>query len=414
MKRMLLVLVVVALLVGCERKPEDLEVWRTAEGGYEKITEWAKSGEESLAVRARAVQILIEEQQISQLQPLFESITDAQVKKQLVEAAMKTVETLWATQDQPRMTDEIKEKGGQIAVGESKAVLAKDAAFFLHPHAEGATKERIEAILAEWMSEDQDLRTQLGSTTVGQLLPMSGEAGMKSMIKWLEETTKPATVQDNVFRHVEDQAIRGELAKVLVKRAEAAHPNVEGELEIALLKNDHPNIVPYLEKAIKDAAVPAKTKDGYMDAVVRAQGEKSTAFFSDMVSTQTGLLRWVAAQRLIEVRGKAGILVAANALPLDAQSYAGEDLQKESEIFCNFVSTEMKELGVTTISDVLTRGLESDRWPARLISLRCIEISKASDLKGAVEAMKADKTSLAWGGGTTTLGKLATEVAAGL
>lgn len=414
MKRMLLVLVVVALLVGCERKPEDLEVWRTAEGGYEKITEWAKSGEESLAVRARAVQILIEEQQISQLQPLFESITDAQVKKQLVEAAMKTVETLWATQDQPRMTDEIKEKGGQIAVGESKAVLAKDAAFFLHPHAEGAAKDRIEAILAEWMSEDQDLRTQLGSTTVGQLLPMSGEAGMKSMIKWLEETTKPATVQDNVFRHVEDQAIRGELAKVLVKRAEAVHPNVEGELEIALLKNDHPNIVPYLEKAIKDAAVPAKTKDGYMDAVVRAQGEKSTAFFSDMVSTQTGLLRWVAAQRLIEVRGKAGILVAANALPLDTQSYAGEDLQKESEIFCNFVSTEMKELGVTTISDVLTRGLESERWPARLVSLRCIEISKASDLKGAVEAMKADKTSLAWGEGTTTLGKLATEVAAGL
>lgn len=414
MKRILLVLVVVALLVGCERKPEDLEVWRNAEGGYEKITDWAKSGDEPMAVRTRAVQILIEEQQISRLQPLLESITDPKIKSQLVEAAMKTVETLWATQDQPRLTDAIKEQGGQVAVGESKTVIAKDAAFFLHPHAEGATKTRIEAILAEWMSEDQDLRTQLGSTTVGQLLPTAGEAGMKSMIAWLEETTKPATVQDNVFRHVEDQAIRGELAKVLVKRADAAHPNIEGELEIALLKNDHPNIVPYLEKAIKDDAVSAKTKDGYMDAVVRAQGEKSTAFFSDMVSTQKGLLRWVAAQRLIEIRGKAGILVAANALPLDAQAFAGEDLQKETEIFCNFVSTEMKELGVSTISDVLTRGLESERWPARLLSLRCVETSKATDLKRVVEGLTADKTSIAWGEGTTTLGKLATEVAAGL
>jgi len=415
MKRILLTILVALVAFGCSRTPEDLEVWRNAEGGYEKITAWAQSSSEPMPVRVRAVQILLEEKQLQTLQPLMGSVSDPAAKKALIDGAMVTIEKMWATQDQPKMSKDVKEKGGQIAVGESEAVLAKDAAFYLHPHAEGAVKERIEAILAEWISEDQDLRTQLGGTTVGQLLPYAGPNGIKSMLSWLEETTRPATVQDSIYQHTDDEKIKGELAKVLVRRAEAAHPDVTGELEIALLKNGHAGVVSYLEKAIKDPNVPAKVKDGYMDAIVRNMGDRSTGIFSDLVGSQEGLLRWVSAQRLIEIRGKAGILLAANALPLDSKAYANEDLEKETEIFCNFVSTEMKELNVTTISDVLARGLESDRWPTRLVSIRCAQISGATDLKSTIAGMSKDRTAIApWGGGKTTLGMIASESAAAL
>lgn len=415
MKRLLVILIVMSLAVGCSRKPEDLEVWRDAEGGYEKIEAWAKSPEEPMDVRVRAVQILLEERQLHTLTPMMEAVTDPATKKTLVDGAMVTIEEMWKAQDQPKLDETTKAKGGQVAVGDSKTVVAKDAAFYLHPHAEGAAKERIEAILAEWISADQDLRTQLGGTTVGQLLPYTGPKGLESAVGWLKETTRPATVQDSIFQHTEDEKIKEELGKVLLERAEAAHPDVSGELEIALLKNGSSAVVPYLTKAIKDPNVPAKTKDGFMDAIVRAQGERATGIFTDLVGTQEGLLRWVSAQRLIEIRGKAGILVAANALPLETGVYANEDLNEETEIFCNFVSTEMKELNVTTIADVLERGLDSERWPTRMVALRCAEIAKVSELKAKIDGMTKDRTAIApWDGGKTTLGDLATQASAAL
>ena len=70
--RLLIALATSSLLLGaCERKPEDLEQWRNAKGGMEKMVEWAKSKEESQAVRERAVQILMEEGQALKIQQLL-------------------------------------------------------------------------------------------------------------------------------------------------------------------------------------------------------------------------------------------------------------------------------------------------------------------------------------------------------
>ncbi|MEZ4462798.1 MAG: hypothetical protein R3E66_24340 [bacterium] len=405
-------LVSLTIAWGCDRKPEDLEVWRTAEGGYEKLAEWAKSAEEPDAVRIRAIEILIEENQVSDLKPLFDGMADDATRAKFADAIFPTVDKLWQTQDQPKLTDDVKENGGQIKVGDSKAVVAKDVAYFMQPYAQ-ARKADYENILATWMSADQDLRTQLGATTVGQVMPRAGAGGMEAMKKWLGETAKPATVQRNVMEFAkDDKAIMGEVANILVKRANEKHPDIEGELEVALLENEHPNLLPYLEKAINDPKAPNKLKDGFMDAIVRIQGEKATPFFAEVVRTQNGLLRWVAAQRIIELRGKAGILVAANALPLEFEAYADEDLKKETEFLCNFISTEMKEQGVDSISTELKRALESERWPVRVVALRCAEITQDKSIKSNVEALSGSKDALpAFGDAKMTIGKFASEVA---
>ena len=405
-------LVSLTIAWGCDRKPEDLEVWRTAEGGFEKLAEWAKSAEEPDAVRVRAIEILIEENQVSDLKPLFDGMADDATRAKFADAIFPTVDKLWQAQDQPKLTDDVKENGGQIKVGDSKAVVAKDVAYFMQPYAQ-ARQADYENILATWMSADQDLRTQLGATTVGQVMPRAGAGGMEAMKKWLGETAKPATVQRNVMEFAkDDKTIMGEVANILVKRANEKHPDIEGELEVALLENEHPNLLPYLEKAINDPKAPNKLKDGFMDAVVRIQGEKATPFFAEVVRTQTGLLRWVAAQRIIELRGKAGILVAANALPLEFEAYADEDLKKETEFLCNFISTEMKEQGVDSISTELKRALESERWPVRVVALRCVEITQDKSIKAEVAALSGSKDALpGFGDPKMTIGKFAAEVA---
>ncbi len=409
------VLVALGFVWGCERKPEDLEIWRSSEGGFEKLAEWAKSPSEPDAVRVRAIEILIEEDQVSDIMPLFEAMPDPATRTKFADAIYPSVEKMWALQDQPSLSEDVKEQGGQVKVGDSKSVVAKDVAFFMQPYA-SAKKENYENILGEWMSKDQDLRTQLGATTLGQVMPRSGSKGLQSMLTWLETTAKPASVQRNVMEFAKDDPkIMGELATILVKRANEKHPDIEGELEIALLENNHSNLMPYLEKAINDPAAPNKLKDGFMDAIVRIQGEKATPFFSEVVRKQTGLLRWVAAQRIIELRGKAGILVAANALPLEADAYTAEDLKKETEFLCNFISTEMKEQGVDSIASELTRGLQSERWPVQVVSLRCAEIAKETAVKADVEKLSSSKTSLpGWGEAKMTVGQFASEVSAKL
>ncbi len=396
---------------GCERSPEDLEEWRNAKGGYEKMVEWAKSPEEPMPVRERAVQILVEEGQANQIQMLMEEISDEEVRAKLADAALPTVQSMWDKQDQPSMKDAT--ESGQVAVGESETVDAKDTAFFLQPYAKGETQKKYEEILASWVSEERDLRTKLGSTTVGQVMPRAGDAGMQAMMKWLEETETPDTVQYQVLQHTDDPEIKNSMARVLTKRAKEALPEINNSLEVALMQNQGTDIVPILEEAIKHEGVAAKTKDAFMDAIVKIQGDRATGFFADLVRTEKGLLRWVAAQRLIEVRGKAGILAAANALPLEYEAYEGEDLGKEMGITCNFVSTEMAELGIEDINPELERGLSSARWPARAMSLKCIEVARAAELKPKVEELKSSKDKVpGWGDdGVTTIGKIATQVA---
>ncbi|QDG52509.1 hypothetical protein FIV42_17745 [Persicimonas caeni] len=418
MKRLkhLAVLIVTLLLVatsfGCERKPADLEEWRTAKGGMEKMQEWAQSGEEPRPVRVRAFEILVEEGEGNALPPTLEGVEDEKLRAEMVEAAVPIVVSKWEKQDMPKLSGDVKEKGGRIAAGASESVEAKDAAYFLHPFAKGESQKKLESIIGEWMSTDWQLRNQLGSTTLGQIAPRAGESGTESLIKWLEEAVQPSTVVTMINKHGDDKTKQA-AAKVLRKRAEEEHPELGKSLQIALLSLEHEELSPYFKKAITDPNSPNELVDASMDALVRIEGEKAAPFFSDLVKNRSGLLRWVSATRLVEVMGKPAFTYVAAGLPVEMDSYPtadSKDLVENTQYFCKMYHGEMKDEKVESVSDQLTRGLNSSRWPARMLALQCARIFKADDLKDQISALTSDRQGLPGWGEKKTVGDLASEV----
>lgn len=405
-------LITLILLASCDRTPESLEDWRKAEGGVEKISDWAGSEKESDAVRDRAIEILIEDEHFDTIVPIFKKITNKATQERLANVGMKIVETKWAKKDWPKIGNGTKSETGIVKVTHSDSVAAKDFAYYLHPFANATDQKKIEKILGEWTSQDRDIRTQLGKITIGQATSRAGEEGMKNMLNWIANTKKVATIARKIRKGASDE-LKLKLDEGIRKRAEAVHPDLQAnEIKVAVLETETSAILPYLNKAIRSPKTPGPLVDGLMDALVRIQGPKSTSLFSELVSKRKGLIRWVSATRLIEVRGKSGILLAAKALPVDINAYELKEgtLEKESGIFCNFVDTEMKERKVKDISDILKRGLESNRWPVKMLALRCIEISKQNQLKTNASALINDKTPLEGFKDVKTIGQLAKKV----
>jgi hypothetical protein len=398
-----------ALAMGCKRSPEDLEPWRNAKGGVEKLSDWAASPDESIEVRKRAVEILVEDGHAQRLPMVLNRIQDEAVRKQIAAGALPAIEKLWAAQDIPVLTEEMKKGGGEMLVGDSKSARAKDAAYVLHAYVDGEHQKRLEAILAEWVSKDQELRNQLGNATIGQILPRAGgSSAVEKALVWLEETHLPGTVARTLREHADDE-IKGKMADILKRRAEEAHPNLSRELEVAVLEVEHANIVPYLQKAIQDPASPPGLIQGAMTSMLRIQGERAAPFLTNTVTEKAGLLRWVAANRLITLRGKAGLLNIALALPLESDTY-GSSLQEDITQLCNLFATEMKEQGVTHVSDVLERALTNNRWPAQVIGLSCAATTKSADVKPSVAALKTNRQPIPGWKGDMTIGRLATDV----
>ena len=71
---LVMLLASMSFALGCERSVEDVEKWRNAKGGMDKMVTWAKSSEEPMPVRKRALRVLIEQDEILKLQPLFDGI----------------------------------------------------------------------------------------------------------------------------------------------------------------------------------------------------------------------------------------------------------------------------------------------------------------------------------------------------
>ncbi len=405
-------LMLLATAFGCERKPEDLEEWRNAKGGMDKMEEWASSSEEPKDVRIRAVQILVEEGQANALQPIFDNIEDGEVRTDMIAGALPIVVEKWEAQDIPELDDELKEKGGTMQAGASESVLAKDAAYFLQPHAKGETKEKLESILAEWMSKDWQLRNQLGRTTLAQIAPRAGKAGMKSLVLWTEEAVQPHQPVEVVKEHGDDET-KAKVAKALVKRAEEDHPELDDSMQTAIFTFDNKAVVPYLEKAASDPKSSPTLIDRSMNALVRVQGERATPFFADLVKNRQGTLRWVAATRIVEVMQKPAFLNVATGLPVEMDSYPPVDedgLKSDTAYFCNMYHGEMEDNEIDSVSDQLTRGLDSSRWPARVLALRCAHVFKAKDLTDKIESLTDDSQKIPGWGETKTIGELAEEV----
>ncbi len=380
-------------LIGCERTPEDLEKWRNAQQGMEKMVEWATSPDEPKDVRVKATQILIEENSVSKLTDVFEDVEDGPVRQAMMRATVEKIEEMWNKQDFPTVDEETEEKGGRIQVGDSKAVQAKDAAYFLIPFAEGPQKKKLQSILADWLSKDWQLRDQLGRTNLSQVVPRAGAQGMKNAIRWIEKTDRPGTVTSNLLQNADD-AMKQEIAETVAARAESAHPDLSGELMSAVMQVEDDAIVGYLQKAITDPKSSPKLVDGAMERLKVIKGKLATSFFADLISNYQGKLRWAAVNDLIDLRGKAGIRSAATSLPLDKESYAFPEegsFQDDVKWFASFVVGKMAEDGVNSISDQLSQMLSSDRWPSEVLAMSTALRAATSDKEAEKQLLDPGK-----------------------
>jgi hypothetical protein len=432
MKLIGLMLVVGLLGAGCERKPEDLEQWRNAKGGMERMEGWAKSPKESLAVRTRAIEILIEQDMINSLPPIFDALKGDPAQQELVKTAVRKLGEMWAKQDFPRMDEKTKEQGGQIAVGDSQAIKAKDGAYYLHPYAQGEEKAQLEKILTEWVSEDHDLRDQLGGTTLAQVLPRATKEALPGFIKWLEKARKPAQIARQI-RESKDNSPEMQAAAVKLldaKIIEVAKARKEellsggevvgsvSELRIAITEvaPNTPGQIELLEEAILSETAPGEFIDLAMDTLVKVQKERATPFFNKLVTSSKGLKRWVAVTRLIEVRGRPGVLQAVNALPLEATAYEAGELEENVKYFCNFLKSEFEAQQIKDqLEPTVKQLLATSRWPAQLLGVECAELHKVASAKAEVTALAGQKQALpGWGDGKVTLGARAKAVAGAL
>lgn len=417
-QRLWVVLLLLSLsLSACERKPEDLEKWRNAKGGTEKMMQWAKSKKEPMPVRKRAVEILLEQNESIKLPPLLDDIKDEKTRQELAGACVPIIEKLWEAQDFPKLDEKLKTEGGQIKVSDSKAVRAKDAAYYLHPYVNEADRAKLEKILTEWLKEDHILRDQLGRTTLGQILPRAGKSGFAGMMVWFETADNPGQVAREIRRHA-DENTKKEFAKKVFEVADKKHPEISDELSTVILETEDEIIIPYLERAIMDEKSPAVLVDDATDALVRLSGPKASIFFTKLIAEQQGLRRWVAVTRMIELRGKDGVIQGANALPLETDKYVqGVEggFGKESSIFCNFVKSSYEEKKLGEFEPEIKKLLTSSRWPAQALGLRCVEKHKLTGLKAEVEALSTSTQAIpGWAAEPKTVGDVAKEIAATL
>lgn len=406
----LFALATLTLAVGCERSPEDLEDWRNAKGGVDKLEGWATSEEEPEDVRIRAIEILVEDNHFNNLNSALEDIEDDELRHKMVASAADIVEEKWEKQDMPDMDDDSKEDG-TVEVGQSQSVEAKDAAYYLYPHADEETKEVFEKILAEWISDDWELRDQLGRTTLAQVTPYAGDEGRDNLLNWLEETPRPDKATETIQKHTGDKT-QEKAAKVLLERAKDEYPNLSEEMQVALFKYEHEALSPFLKEIVEDEEATPQLIDRAMNALVRNEGDRSAPFFSDLVKERQGTLRWVSATRIIEVMGKPGFSNVASSLPVETDAYDTEEegaLTEDVTYFCNMYHTEMDKEDVSSVSDQLEKGLESSRWPARMLAIQCARNFEADELKEGIEELTSDDQQLPNWDEPTTVGDLAEE-----
>jgi hypothetical protein len=150
-----------------------------------------------------------------------------------------------------------------------------------------------------------------------------------------------------------------------------------------------------------------------MDALVRAEGKKAAPFFTDLVKNKQGLLRWVSATRLVEILGKPGFKYVASGLPVEMDSYPGVDkasLKEDTQYFCNMYQGEMKDAEVDSVDSELTWGMQSSRWPARLLALQCARIFQAKALTDEIGKLESDSQSIPGWGERATIGGIAKDI----
>ncbi len=402
--------------LGCDRSPEDLEDWRNAQGGMAQLSQWAQDEGEPMDVRIRAVQIIVEEGADTILPRTLDGINE-QERQQILVATMPTIEAMWQEQDFPELTDEMREEGAQIPIEDFVAVRAIDAIYRLMPYLKGEEKEKGQQILRDWMSEDQELRTQLADASIPLLLPLAGDGAAELLSEWIVETYDPRELAASLRRHAPDEEAHRVIDAAIAERAKKKHPELTSELEHAVVEAQSDGIAPYLEQLLLDDAVRDELFQAALNTSVEALGEEASPILSQVIKQRPGNHRWAAATNLIDARGVAGLLDIANALPDDSDAYTdGDDdeLRNRATYICNYVNTNIERGDIEEDLDVLSELIGAERWINQVIGLQCAARTEARQLSDDIQALSDASTSIPAWGQRVTVGQFAAHVHEGL
>ena len=410
---LLFAIITVSLLfaLGCKRSPEDLEQWRNARGGMEQLAEWANSDRESLEVRIRAVQIIIEEGHSDRVPRILNRLDDLELRQTVANATMATIETMWAKQDIPELTEELRASGGQVALGQSEATLAKDAVYRLHEFYDDEHRAKANAILREWMSKDQELRTQFGDATIPMLISRTGDDAVELLQDWIQETYDPQELTAQLRRFVDGEEGHRLIDEAVVTLAMSEHPELRRETQHAVVGAQSPAIAPYLEKAILSDEISNELLQASLDTIATAVGPDAAPFLSRVIAERRGILRWASANALLDAKKTSGLVDIAAALPADSGSYdttRDGDFRRYVEQICNYYALMAEREGIEDSHEPILEILAMDTWPAQTIGLECASRSQVVAARERVQELTAQSQQLPGWGERQTLGQFAT------
>lgn len=385
--------------IACERSPEDLEEWRNAQDGMTQIAQWVESDDEPDDVRKRGAQILVEAGQSARLSRTLDEIEDDQMRDRIAGATMPTIEEMWEQQDFPELTEEMQEEGAQIAVEESEAVDAVDAIYNLIEYYDGDTQQQAQQILRDWISDDQQLRTQLADTGVPYLVEPAGEDAIELIRDWILETHEPRELTSTLRRHGPEDGL-STVDEVVAERAEKAHPDIDEPLQHAVAGAETDAIVPYLEMAIEDEATDDQFRQVAIDTAAKVGGE-GVELLTDVVENETGPMRWAAANAIIDARGTAGLVDVAGALPEETDDYETPDddsFHRYVSQLCNYIDSQIQRDNIDGEPEPVGQLLEMDHWAGQTIGLQCAGALEFSDFRDEIQALEDETFDIpAWG-----------------
>lgn len=419
-RRVLIVLLAVSLLMsfGCKRTPEDLEEWRNAQGGMAQITEWVNSDSESMEVRIRGMQIIIEEGHTDRIVRILTRIDDEATRAAIANGQMPAIEEMWAKQDIPELTEEIRSGGGQVALGESQATDAKDALYRLYEFLNEENQARAAEIFKEWMSKDQELRTQFGDASIPLLVPMAGDDSVALLQDWIQETYDPREVTAQLRQYVQGEEGHRLIDEAVVALAMSEHPELRRETEHAVAGAQSPAIAPYLERVISNPdEVSGELLQASLDTMATAVGEEAVPFLKTVMEENQGVLRWAAGNTILDAKKLGGLVDLVEALPEESEAYAfprEDSFRRYVRQVCNYYMVVAEREGIDDLEAPVMDVLAKDSWPAQAIGVECAQRAEVTAAADRLEELSSSRQRLPAWGERQTLGQFAQAAQAAL
>lgn len=400
-----------SLSFGCQRSPESLEEWRNARGGIDQLVEWTNSDRESEAVRIRALQIIIEEGHTDRIGRVLDRIEDEELRSTIANGQMEAFEAMWAKQDIPELTEEIRRGGGQVALGQSRSTYAKDGLFRIYDYLNEENQARAREILKEWMSKDQELRTQFGDVNIPMLVTVTGDESVALLQDWIKETYDPREVTTMLRQYVQGEVGHRLIDEAVVELAKSEHPELRRETQHAVAGAQSPAIAPYLEMAILSDEISPEFLQAALNTMVDAVGPESAPFLARVVEERRGILRWAAANTLLDAKKLEGLVDIAQALPTTVADYEfprDDSFRRYVRAICNYYALIAEREEIEDTQTPVMEILAMDRWPAQALGVECAQRSQVLAARERVQELSSSRQALpAWGEGRQTLGQFA-------